>query len=206
MIRTIKNISNLLWSVAAILLLSIAACSDSGEQYADKFTQLDPTWVVTADEGYEWALVKDANLPALTGSPEWLIYMRFLEQKLLEYGVVDVFMNTWDFERWDTSDDSSDWSLVSDGDSVRVANYGAYSGKLFANTGNTVSVPGYAVSKFRISHEFARGNWTLRPYLGINNIFDENYNSNIRINAFGGRFFEPAPTRNLYAGIVIRFE
>ncbi len=59
---------------------------------------------------------------------------------------------------------------------------------------------------FRMSHEIARGNWTLLPYLGINNIFDENYNSNIRINAFGGRFFEPAPTRNLYAGIVIRFE
>ena len=81
-----------------------------------------------------------------------------------------------------------------------------YSGQLFANTANTVAVSGYAVTNFRMSHEFVRGDWTLRPYLGINNIFDENYNSNIRINAFGGRFFEPAPTRNLYAGIVVRFE
>jgi len=81
-----------------------------------------------------------------------------------------------------------------------------YSGKLFANTANTVSVPGYAVSNFRVSHEFTRGNWTLRPYLGINNLFGERYNSNIRINAFGGRFYEPAPVRNLYAGIVVRFE
>ncbi len=46
-----------------MLLLSIAACTDSGEQLADKFTQLEPAWVVTADEGYEWALVIDADLP-----------------------------------------------------------------------------------------------------------------------------------------------
>ena len=81
-----------------------------------------------------------------------------------------------------------------------------YSGKLFANAANTVSVPAYAVANFRVSHEFTRGNWMLRPYLGINNLFGERYNSNIRINAFGGRFFEPAPVRNLYAGIVVRFE
>ena len=81
-----------------------------------------------------------------------------------------------------------------------------YSGKLFANTANTVSVPGYVVTNFRVSHEFTRGRWKLRPYLGINNLFGERYNSNIKINAFGGRFFEPAPVRNLYAGIVVRFE
>jgi iron complex outermembrane receptor protein len=50
------------------------------------------------------------------------------------------------------------------------------------------------------------GRWQVEPYLGINNLFDESYNSNIRINAFGGRFFEPAPVRNYYAGIVMRFE
>jgi iron complex outermembrane receptor protein len=72
-----------------------------------------------------------------------------------------------------------------------------YSGKLFANT---VSVPGYAVANFRASHEFTRGNWMLRLYLGINNLFGERYNSNIRIKAFGGRFYEPAPVRNFLRG------
>jgi iron complex outermembrane receptor protein len=81
-----------------------------------------------------------------------------------------------------------------------------YSGQLFADSANSVAVSGYAISNLRVSREFSRGDWTLRPYLGINNIFDESYNSNIRINAFGGRFFEPAPMRNLYAGIVIRFD
>jgi len=105
-----------------------AACSNSSDPYFDKFTNLDPDWIVTTDEAHEWASVKSANLPTFTGSPEWLNYMAFLETKLTEYGAVDFNKNSWSFERWDTSDDSSDWSLVSDGSQVRVANYGAYSG------------------------------------------------------------------------------
>ena len=81
-----------------------------------------------------------------------------------------------------------------------------YSGKLFANTSNTVSVPGYAVANLRVSHKYRQGSWEFRPYLGINNLFGKRYNNNIRINAFGGRFYEPAPTRNYYAGIVVRFD
>ena len=36
--------------------------------------------------------------------------------------------NSWQFERWYTSEDDSQWSLVSNGAPVRVASYGAYSG------------------------------------------------------------------------------
>jgi iron complex outermembrane receptor protein len=67
-------------------------------------------------------------------------------------------------------------------------------------------VPSYVVSGLRASYEIQNGEWLFRPYIGINNIFDESYNSNIRINAFGGRYYEPAPERNFYAGIVVRFE
>jgi iron complex outermembrane receptor protein len=81
-----------------------------------------------------------------------------------------------------------------------------YSGRLYANTANTVEVPGYTVTNIRIGQEFHQDSWTLRPYLGFNNLFGEQYNSNIRINAFGGRFYEPAPSRNLYAGVVVRFD
>lgn len=117
--------------IAAVLLpllLILVACGGAGVSYDEKFTTLDPSWLVTADESYDWASVKSDNLPTLTGSPEWINYMTFLEEKLLEFGVVDTWRNSWEFERWDTSDDSSDWSLVSDGTPVRIANYGAYSG------------------------------------------------------------------------------
>ena len=46
--------------------------------------------------------------------------------------------------------------------------------------------------------------WELSAFLGINNVFDEEYNSNIRINAFGSRFFEPAPEQNAFVGISLR--
>lgn len=82
----------------------------------------------------------------------------------------------------------------------------SYSGSLYANNANSVKVPSYVVSGLRASYEIQNGKWLLRPYVGINNIFDEGYNSNIRINAFGGRYYEPAPERNFYAGIVVRFE
>jgi iron complex outermembrane receptor protein len=82
----------------------------------------------------------------------------------------------------------------------------SYSGSLFANNANTVKVPGYVVSGLRATYEIHSGKWLLRPYVGINNLFNERYNNNIRINAFGARYFEPAPERNVYAGIVIRFQ
>jgi len=78
-----------------------------------------------------------------------------------------------------------------------------YSGELVANNANTAKVSSYTVANLRLSHEVETGPWIIRPYFGINNIFDEAYNSNIRINAFGARYFEPAPGRNFYAGVVV---
>ena len=80
-----------------------------------------------------------------------------------------------------------------------------YSGDLYANNGNTVNVSSYTVANLRLAYEFRPGRWIVRPYVGINNLLDERYNSNIRINAFGGRYFEPAPERNFYAGVVVNF-
>lgn len=99
----------------------------------DKLSQLNPAWLLSAGELTEWALVKDANLPTLSGSPKWHNYVGFLEEKLVEYGAVDVTKNRWTFERWFTSDEPTNWSLVSDGDAVKVAFYGAYSGSTSAN-------------------------------------------------------------------------
>lgn len=58
----------------------------------------------------------------------------------------------------------------------------------------------------------ARAQWTLevaatelQPFAGINNVFNERYNSSVVINATGSRYFEPAPGRNLYLGARVRF-
>jgi iron complex outermembrane receptor protein len=81
----------------------------------------------------------------------------------------------------------------------------SYSGNLFANNANTVEVSDYLVSSLRATYDIQTARLMFRPYVGINNLFNEYYNSNIRINAFGGRYYEPAPERNVYAGVVIRY-
>ncbi|MDH4020418.1 MAG: TonB-dependent receptor [Xanthomonadales bacterium] len=80
----------------------------------------------------------------------------------------------------------------------------SYSGSLYANNANSVKVSSYLVTGLRASYTIETGNLYLRPYAGINNLFNTHYDSNIRINAFGGRYYEPAPERNIYVGIKIR--
>ena len=89
---------------------------------------VNTNWVISADELTSWAQMRDDNRPALTGSPKWRNYVAFLEDKLHEYSVVDIFKNRWPFERWYTSDNSTNWSLVSNGQLVSVSHYDAYSG------------------------------------------------------------------------------
>jgi iron complex outermembrane receptor protein len=78
-------------------------------------------------------------------------------------------------------------------------------GEQFANNANTVKVDAHTIANFRLGLEREIGSTTVSPFLGINNIFDKNYYSNIRLNAFGSRYFETAPARNIYAGFTVDF-
>lgn len=80
-----------------------------------------------------------------------------------------------------------------------------YSGDLYANNANSVEVSSYTVSNLRLSFDIGAGKWLLRTFAGVNNLFDEDYNNNIRINAFGSRFFEPAPGRHFYVGVTANY-
>ncbi|MEX2122902.1 MAG: TonB-dependent receptor [Woeseia sp.] len=80
-----------------------------------------------------------------------------------------------------------------------------YSGALYADNANTTKVDSHVVTNFRASREFETGSWLIQPYLGVNNVFNESYFSSIRVNAFGGRYYEPAPERNVYAGVTVRY-
>lgn len=79
-----------------------------------------------------------------------------------------------------------------------------YTGELYADNANRTSVGSSSVSNLRVGYNGIFDDWELASFLGINNLFDEEYNNNIRINAFGGRYFEPAPERNGYIGITLR--
>jgi iron complex outermembrane recepter protein len=75
----------------------------------------------------------------------------------------------------------------------------------FANNANTATNDSYTLSNLRMGYEYASGSLAVTPFVAVNNLFDETYNANVRINAFGGRFFEPGPRRNGYAGVSLNY-
>ena len=76
-------------------------------------------------------------------------------------------------------------------------------GAQFANDSNDVQVSGYELINVRVGYVFDYRNAQIRPYLGANNLLNQEYTDNVRINAFGGRYFEPAPQFNIFGGIVV---
>ncbi len=73
------------------------------------------------------------------------------------------------------------------------------------NNANTLMNEDSTVWNFRLGYRGDEGRWRVSPYVGIHNVTDEDYMSNVRINGFGGRVFEPGPERYFYAGITIDF-
>ncbi len=59
----------------------------------------------------------------------------------------------------------------------------------------------YTIVDVRLGLHRRFGPLTLEIYGGINNVLDVRYNGSIVPNAFGNRFFEPAPGRNFFWGV-----
>lgn len=64
--------------------------------------------------------------------------------------------------------------------------------------------PRYTLINLNLGYKVKVGIWNIIPFFGVNNLTDVDYSDNIRINAFGSRFFEPAPGRNIFGGLRIR--
>ena len=78
-------------------------------------------------------------------------------------------------------------------------------GKRFADNLNLTEVESHSLLSFKISKPFYVKRIKLNSFIGVNNILKEKYFDNIRLNAFGKRYYEPAPDRNLYLGADISF-
>jgi iron complex outermembrane receptor protein len=81
-----------------------------------------------------------------------------------------------------------------------------YTGKQYANNANTAGNDPYTLVSLRFGSQHDLGSIVVSPFLGISNALDERYNANVRLNAFGGRYYEPGPGRNYYAGVNVRFK
>ena len=76
-----------------------------------------------------------------------------------------------------------------------------YIGRLFADDYNLVTNEATLLINLNLSYLFKYHTHTIMPFFGINNVLNTTYNDNIRINAFGGNYFEPGPGIHFYGGI-----
>ena len=60
---------------------------------------------------------------------------------------------------------------------------------------------GWSQVNLRAGIDVRAGGWVARPFLGLQNALDRVYVGSVVINAAAGRYFEPAPGRNVYAGL-----
>ncbi len=76
-----------------------------------------------------------------------------------------------------------------------------YTAEFYANDANSATEPTYQVTDLSAGYRLAVKEMIFTPFIGINNIFNTEYSDNVRINAFGGRYYEPAAGINFYGGI-----
>jgi len=80
-----------------------------------------------------------------------------------------------------------------------------YVNSLYADNNNEVKVPSYLLSNIALKNKFNFRGFSLEAGLHIRNLLDEKYYDNIRTNAFGDRFYEPASLRSFILSIKTTF-
>ena len=82
-----------------------------------------------------------------------------------------------------------------------------YVSKLPLNDANTVFADNYFILGVRAGIKRSLGkNIELEVFGGVDNLTDEKYSLGNDLNAFGGRFFQPAPNRNYYGGLTLKYK
>lgn len=72
---------------------------------------------------------------------------------------------------------------------------------LYVDDANRIESENYQLVGLRAGWAIARGNWTLSPFVGLSNLLDQAYDGTVRLNALGGRYFEPGPERAFVVGL-----
>ncbi len=79
-----------------------------------------------------------------------------------------------------------------------------YTDKMMLNDANTDSADNYTLLGIRVGYKNRKPiRIPFELFFGAENLLDEHYSMGNDLNAFGGRYYNPAPTRNYYAGLKI---
>lgn len=82
----------------------------------------------------------------------------------------------------------------------------AFAGGVYADNLNLTRVDSYDVSTVVAGYDYRIGRFTLSPSFGVNNLFNDKYNTDIRIEDTFSRYFEPAPGRNIFGIFRVRYD
>lgn len=74
------------------------------------------------------------------------------------------------------------------------------------NDANTAKNEAYTLLNCRLGYTASIGRAKLTPFVAVNNLLNQRYNGQTRLNAFGGRFFEPTPRLTAYGGLTLKME
>ena len=81
-----------------------------------------------------------------------------------------------------------------------------YVSELPLNDANTVYQDAYDLVNLRFGWaKTIAGKLDVEAFGGVDNLLDESYSLGNDLNPFGGRFYQPAPTRNWYGGLKVGF-
>ncbi len=88
--------------------------------------------------------------------------------------------------------------------SVTVSLENRYVGDIFLDNENKVGEPAYLLGHLTVSYTYKNEHLRASPFLNVRNLYNTIYHDNLRINAFGARYYEPAPGLHFFAGINIK--
>ena len=74
------------------------------------------------------------------------------------------------------------------------------------NDANTAKNDAYTLMNLRLGYSASTRRGRLIPFVALNNLLNQRYNGQTRLNAFGGRYFEPSPRLAATGGITWRME
>lgn len=77
-------------------------------------------------------------------------------------------------------------------------------GSIYTNDRNSVELAPYSLLNARLAWKFPISWGEIEPFFGANNILDKLYPGNVRINAFGGRFYEAGAGAHVFGGVRVR--
>ncbi len=80
-----------------------------------------------------------------------------------------------------------------------------YTDALPLSDANDVYADAYRLWQARVGWRKSFSRWGLEIFAGVDNIGNEKYSLGNDLNAFGRRYFNPAPTRNYFGGVMVRF-